>query len=171
MWRAGVSIAAAAISFATFAAGCGDDGAMDHDDDHSHGMEDAGHVEKVPCPASTPEFVLGLEATGKDGHVTARLLDADWIPPRKGTNDWSVEFLDADGMPVEDMEITKAESFMPVHNHDGRYPPTITALDDPGTFQLDNINLHMGGPWEVRFTVDSESAGSDYIVFNVCVDD
>lgn len=172
MWRARPSIAAA-FAFAILAAGCGDD--SDANDDHAHNGHEhdgGGHEpEPVPCPASTPEFKLNLEATGEDGNVTARILEADYIPPRKGTNDWQVVFLDADGNPLEDVEVTKAEPFMPVHNHDGRYPPTMTALDDPGTFEFESINMHMGGPWEMRFTVESESAGDDYIVFHVCVED
>jgi hypothetical protein len=171
MWRPGVSIAAAAFAFALFGAGCGDDEA----DDHAHSGQEhdgGGHgLEPVPCPASTPEFKVGLEATGESANVTARIVEADYVPPRKGPNDWQVVFVDGEGMAVEDVAITKAEPYMPVHRHDGRYPPTVTELDDPGAFDVENINLHMGGPWEVRFTVESESAGDDYIVFNVCVED
>ena len=68
------------------------------------------------------------------------------------------------------MELADATPFMPVHGHDGFYDPVVTALDEPGQFQVDDLNLWMVGPWEVRLMVESETAGGDYIVFHVCVD-
>jgi hypothetical protein len=148
------------------------------DDDGDGGEEPAagapsvpdGGYPPVPCPPSTPEFRINLEAEGEDGNVVARVLDADHIPPRQFQNDWTVEFNTPDGETIDDLELVNARPFMPVHNHDGFYAPTVQALDDPGQFQVDDLNLWMIGPWEVQLMVESESAGSDYIVFDVCVD-
>lgn len=149
---------------------CGDDAG---DGDEPVGGTSAppdGGYPPVPCPESTPEFRINLEATGEDGNVVARLVDADRIPPRQFENDWTVEFRSADGEPLEDVDLVMARPYMPVHEHDGTYPPDVTPLDEPGQFQVDNLNMWMIGPWQVQLTVESASAGDDYIVFNVCVD-
>jgi len=152
-------------------AACGDD---DDGDDSAGGMAhphvDGGSYPEAPCPESTPEFRIGLQATGEEGAVVAQLIDADHIPPRKNRNDWTIDLLNADDMALEDAELTMARPFMPVHGHDGIYEPEVTALDEPGRYQVDGLNLWMTGPWQVQLTVASESAGDDYIVFNVCVD-
>ena len=166
------AIGAALLVLVVAAMGCNDaaDSAVDN---HS---PDLG-LPKVPCPRSTPEFVAtpsaGLEAIGRDSSlVTAKLIDADYSPPRIYRNDWTILFSDADGEPLDDIAITKAEPYMPVHGHDGGFPPKIMKLKEPGVVFFQDINLKMGGPWEVRFWVDSEQAGgADYIVFDVCVND
>lgn len=167
------------------ASGCGDDGA-----DHVHeGMAgengnhaghdghagDDGGLEPVPCPDTIPEFVAtpsgGLEVTGTSKRVTAKLIDADWRPPFKGDNEWTIVFRDSDGEPLEDVEVKQAETFMPAHNHAGKKAPKATQLDEPGTFLFKDVNLFMGGPWEARFDVTSPSAGGDdHLVFHVCVE-
>lgn len=148
---------------------CGDD-----DDDDTGGMSapllDGGYP-PVPCPEDTPEFRFDLEADGEDGNIVARLVDADNVPPHQYENDWTVEFQTPDGEPIEDADLAMATPFMPVHGHDGFYPPDVAAVDDaPGQFHVDNLNLWMVGPWEVRLRVESESAGDDYIVFRVCIE-
>jgi hypothetical protein len=164
MWRLGWLLCA----LLTFA--CGDDGEGDEPVAGSAApLLDGGMYPAAPCPESTPEFRINLEAEGEDGKVVARLLDADNIPPRQFQNDWTIEFNTPGGEPIEDLELVDATPFMPVHGHDGVYPPEVTLLDEPGQFQVDNLNLWMIGPWEVRLRVESESAGDDYIVFHVCV--
>lgn len=161
---------------AVAALGCGDDGSDDGGATHDHhlphdgGMHD-GAVAMVPCPEDLPEFATGLRAMGEDQRVQAELVDAQYVPPRKYRNDWTVAFLDANGEPLDDVEVAEVEPFMPTHNHDGRYPSVWEMLDEPGQFQVDDINLWMTGPWEVRFRVSSDSAGGDdYIVFDVCIE-
>jgi hypothetical protein len=58
---------------------------------------------------------------------------------------------------------------MPAHRHTGIKPTRVEALDD-GRFDVADINMWMSGPWEVQLTVDSESEGSDFIVFDVCIE-
>jgi len=152
-------------------AACGDDDGDgdDSDDGMGHPHVD-GSLPEAPCPEETPEFRIGLQATGEEGSIVAELIDADRVPPRKDENDWTIEFQDPDGNALEDAELTMARPFMPVHGHDGMYPPEVDPLDNPGQFQVDNLNLWMTGPWQVQLTVASESAGDDYVVFHVCVD-
>ena len=159
----GIALLVAALA----GAGCGGD---DDNGDHEHPMPvpDGGYPE-VPCPADTPEFHIGLEATGDDALVKARLVDAVPAPPGRNFNDWTVDFQNPDGSALDDVELTHARSFMPVHGHDGIYDPVITQLDEPGRFQVDRLNLWMYGPWLVELWVSSESAGGmDHIVFHVC---
>src|SRR5690349_2768426 len=85
-------LGAALLAATCCASGCGDDSESDA------AAPIDGHVpdtEKVPCPATIPEFVAtpsgGLEVTGRDtGLVTAKLIDADYSPPRLFRNDWTV---------------------------------------------------------------------------------
>jgi hypothetical protein len=148
---------------------CGDDDDAEPMDHENHPPVD-GSFPETPCPEETPEFRIDLEASGEEGAIDARLVDADYLPPRKGHNDWEVEFVDSDGAALDDVELVKALPFMPVHGHDGNHEPKVEALDEPGRFAVDELNLWMTGPWQVQLTVSSESAGDDYIVFDVCVD-
>jgi hypothetical protein len=165
---------------ACVAAGCGDEG-PDHEHPGQHGGQ--GHPEagsdahaSAPCPESIPDFVAtasaGLEVTGTSKRISAKLIDADWSPPYKGDNEWDVLFLDAAGEPIDDLEIKEALTFMPVHGHPGKKTPVASKLDEPGVMHFEDVNLFMGGPWQVIFKVASETAaGSDEVIFEVCVND
>jgi hypothetical protein len=150
------------------ASGCGDD---DHGPQGPHlGHEDAGE-RSIPCPPETPELRQGLETLGKEGNVLSRVVDAMPIPARLRRNDWVVEFLDADGEPLADVEVDDATPWMraPGHPpHDGIYPTQVTPLDEPGRFEIARLNLWMEGPWEIEIRVRSETAGNDLIVIPTC---
>lgn len=159
------------------------DGSMDHDHgDHDHdaggdrehdGGGDAGHMHGdagrvESCGDDIPAFEEGLEV--HSANLLVRLVSAEYNPPQKYENDWVVLVANHDGTPIEDAQLTDVEAFMPVHGHDGKYPPTVNPVEgEPGQFKLDDLYFTMEGPWEVRFTVSSESAGDDYVVFEVCV--
>jgi len=138
--------------------------------DEEPAEEDAGDAPyaHAACPADLPELRIGLTAEGESGAVQAELMDADNIPAEQFLNQWEVQLQEPDGTPITDASLT-VTSFMPAHSHDGRKRTTITELED-GRFDVEDINLWMPGPWEVRLTVESESAGEDYIVFDVCIE-
>jgi hypothetical protein len=142
-------------------------------DDHAHDggpHEDAAEFEG--CPESTPVFELGMSSAGDEGRITAVLRDASAVPPVRYFNDWALEFVDADGAPLEDVEVLRARAYMRVHNHFGTPDPTVVQREDePAVFDFTRINLFMRGPWEVQLTLRSEAAGEDDVVVNVCVDE
>ncbi|HTU61828.1 MAG TPA: hypothetical protein VMF89_25400, partial [Polyangiales bacterium] len=115
-------------------------------------------------------FALGMQAEGELGHITGTLIDASKKPPLRYINDWTVEFVDGAGQPIEDVAIRMARPFMPVHGHDGNLAPKVRMVQ-PGRFEVDDLNLHMRGPWEIQFQLRSASAGDDYVVFHVCVEE
>jgi hypothetical protein len=120
------------------------------------------------CPDSTPTFALGMQAKGMLGHITGTLIAASKSPPERYLNDWTVEFVDDAGAPIEDVAIRSVRPFMPVHGHDGNVKPVV----HPGTkgrFAVTGFNLNMRGPWEIQFQLRSAQAGDDYVVFHVCV--
>jgi hypothetical protein len=121
------------------------------------------------CPATTPAFALGMQATGEAGKLRATLVAADPAPPMRYLNDWTLSFESVASGPLGDAQISMARPFMPVHGHDGNLKPTITRHASDGTFLLEGLNLNMRGPWEIQLQVSSPSAGDDYIVFHVCV--
>lgn len=149
-------------------AGCGDD---KHDASHPTDGDDAGAESDdsdVPCPPETPMFEPGLSASGDKG-LTAKLVSAAPENPHKYENEWVLDFVDAQGAPLEDIEIDEAETYMPVHRHGGGLTPEPTKLSEPGRVQIEKLNFTMAGPWEVILNVSSAKAGSDTIIFRVCV--
>jgi photosystem II stability/assembly factor-like uncharacterized protein len=120
------------------------------------------------CPSDTPPFALGMEAQGVRGKVRARLRAALPAPPQRYRNDWTLEFVDAQGALLSDVTVSKARPFMPVHGHDGNIQPTIRPLDS-SSIEVAQLNLWMRGPWEVQLEVQSASAGDDQMVFHVCI--
>jgi hypothetical protein len=158
-----------ALVLATAALGCGDSG--DDGQEGDDGFVPEGGFAMVPCPEGLLEnFANGLQVMGEEERIQAELVDAQYVPARQYRNDWTVAFLNDRGEPLDDVEITYAQSFMPTHNHDGRFPPMWAMLPEPGQFQVDDINMWMPGPWEVQFSVSSASAGDDRVVFDVCIE-
>jgi hypothetical protein len=123
----------------------------------------------VGCPESIPMFVLGMGASGDNGVLAATLDDASHAPPLRYLNDWTLHWTRSDGTPLADVVLTKARAFMPVHGHDGIVPPTIEPLAEPGRVRVRGLNFNMRGPWEVQLWLSSASAGDDYVVFHICV--
>jgi hypothetical protein len=126
----------------------------------------------VPCPPSTPEFTEGLVADSEDGVLQARLIEAMPAPPEKYRNDWTIALETEDGTPLDDVDLSRADvlAWMPAHGHGGP-PAAVTALSEPGAFDLEYLNLFMRGPWEVKIEAESASAGRDLLIFRVCVAD
>jgi hypothetical protein len=156
-------------------AGCGDDdGDGAAGDGHHAGSHDGGltgaDFEMVPCPPELEEITIGLQADGQDGNYKAEIVSVSPAPPELYRNDWVIRILDLDDEPVADAEITMARPFMPAHNHDGTFQPTVSAGDGDGEFALDDLNMWMGGPWEVQVDVSGPD-GTDYIVFDVCIEE
>jgi hypothetical protein len=123
----------------------------------------------VGCPESIPPFALGMHQSGDQGRLVATLVDASRVPPLRYLNDWTLDFARADATPAGDVVLTKARAFMPVHGHDGIVPPTLERLAEPGRVRVRGLNFNMRGPWEVQLTLSSASAGDDYVVFHICV--
>lgn len=59
---------------------------------------------------------------------------------------------------------------MPIHGHDGRVQPKMTALAEPGQFQVDRLNFIMRGPWEVRLWLRSSALESESLTLPFAID-
>jgi len=123
----------------------------------------------VACPDSIPELEPGVRFGGRGGRIRVTVLDASPMPARKYRNDWTVALTDATGEPLDDVEITRLEAFMPVHQHYSR-PDAKVEMQSAGQFQA-TIHFIMRGPWEVQLEASSASAGDDHVVLDVCVED
>lgn len=124
------------------------------------------------CPPWAHELTFGsnglLADVEGDGEVTARLIDASDVPPRKGFNTWTIELQGSDGERLDDYQVTWICSFMPDHNHTAG--PELGPGDEPGQFVIDRLNLAMNGGWEVPIWVDPVDAGKPAYT-RVSVDD
>ena len=174
----------------------GDDDDADPAQDEGHGDDHGDHDldggdEEVRCPDTIPELfageTTGSEATGVKSLVKARVIAADNLPPQKLLNTWTIELTDLQGEPLPDAELVEFCTFMRVHGHGSGPLGGITALDEPGRFEIERMNFVMRGPWEVQLAVNpngeagselarapdcrGSEAGADYIVFDVCVVD
>lgn len=160
-------LACAALSTAL---GCGgDDGGSAGTGSDGKQVDD--EKEEVPCdPKEYPSYTPGLEAT--KGDVTVRLVEVDPEPPRQlQKNNWTVEVVDGSGEPLQGASITRADSWMIVHNHGGRHPPKIEKGASAGSFVLNDLDFRMRGPWQVRMDVKkSADAAPVQVVLQVCVE-
>jgi hypothetical protein len=89
--------------------------------------------------------------------------------PERYSNNWTLALSTHDGEVAPGLAISRAQTFMPVHGHDGRVVPDITALSTPGQVQVDHLNFTMRGPWEVRLWLRSDAVAEEYVVFLICV--
>ena len=183
-------------------AGCNADGAGD---DAGRPRADAGQpsasVDITDCsgtPAITSGATSGSEAIGAKGLINARLLDTNpglpiliSTPSMPNPADWTVQFTDADGKPLADVELIAACTYMPMHMHPGPLKK-VTPMEEPGSFKLEGLRFTMPGNWEVQFALNSPSAatsatladptncksgglptpaGSELVKFLVCIPD
>ena len=123
---------------------------------------------RIECPDSIPTFKIGLEAVGNEDTYKAVIVDAVPSPPQQFLNAWVVDIVDMDGAAVADATVDDVIPFMPAHGHGGIRIPEWEALDEPGRFDVQVINMWMPGPWTVTFEVTGPD-GSDKIVFDVCI--
>jgi hypothetical protein len=153
-----------AVGFGASAIGCGEDGptlALPE-------APDSSAVAVAACPEDARYAAPGDSAVGTAGVLRAVLVNASPRAPAKFTNVWTLDVQTADGAEVSDAEITRIETYMPVHGHTGQPDATAEPAGDPGAFRAE-LHFTMRGPWEVRLEVSSASGGSDFIVFQVCV--
>jgi hypothetical protein len=151
------------LATALGAVGCGDDGSMNEPSD------EADAATFVACPDSIPELEPGVAFAGRDGKIRVEILEASPMPARKHRNDWTIALTDADGEPLDDVEITRLEAYMPVHKHFSRPEAEVEVLEGAGQLNA-TVHFIMRGPWEVQLEASSASAGDDYVVLDVCVE-
>jgi hypothetical protein len=90
-------------------------------------------------------------------------------PPIKGTNDWTVKILDANGAPEDGLTI-KASLFMPDHGHGPSVEPTVTPVSgQAGTYLASPVWFFMEGYWEVTFTWQPATGAQESVVFPICI--
>lgn len=76
----------------------------------------------VACPDTIPELAAGATFSGRNGHILVELIEASHLPARKYRNEWLLALSDAQDEPLDDVEVTRLEAFMPVHGHNSRPP-------------------------------------------------
>lgn len=129
------------------------------------GGETSDGEDPVNCDVETraDTFVVGLEKTGQQ--LTFRLLAVEPSPPARGDNKWTVQIESSTG-PVTSAAL-RVTPFMPDHGHGTSIPVGVTALPEPGQYELMPINLWMPALWET--TISATSPTSDSAVFRVCI--
>jgi hypothetical protein len=166
------------VSLALF--GCdssGEDGQAEHADDSSdthgessdtHGETDETGGEGV-CVVETrdDEFAIGLSKSG--ALVRATFVSADPAPPIKGDNTWVIEVTDLNGAPLADLSMV-AVPMMPDHGHGTPINAIVTALAEPGRYEITPVNLFMTGYWETTIDVTLAGGEQDSLMFGFCVE-
>lgn len=115
------------------------------------------------CPAETPAFstgMFGLTASNQELGVKARVVEADYVPPRFGINSWVVAITDLADQPLPQATLTWACAFMPAHGH-GSNPATVEKLDAT-RWKLERQNMSMQGGWEIWLWIDPTGAGAGF---------
>ena len=78
---------------------------------------------------------------------------------------WVVKVTGADGVPVEDAELTVSGG-MPAHDHGLPTAPRATANLGGGHYLVEGMKFHMNGAWDVVMTVEA-SAGRDSVTWRL----
>jgi hypothetical protein len=135
---------------------------------------DAGPMTPAPALCATDTraqtFAPGLEGTNKTGPLDIRLATMAPAPPVTGPNNhWTLAVADANGNPVDGLELDVAP-YMPDHKHGTSIIPTVTPAGS-GKYTVSAITLPMGGIWTMTVSVPSDSGVEASTVFTFCVDD
>ena len=116
------------------------------------------------CLPNTPEFSYGptgLSQAAATGQFSVRIEDAEYAPPAKNFNDWTLQISDASGMPMPQARLVWACAWMPAHLH-GSVPKGIMKLDG-GKYVLKSQNLSMYGGWQVKLWIDPAGTLPDFV--------
>lgn len=76
---------------------------------------------------------------------------------------WIVHIESAEGMPVENAEITVTGG-MPEHDHGLPTVPRVTRELGGGDYVLDGMRFHMRGRWEIELTISTEQGSTVVII-------
>ncbi|HEX4418292.1 MAG TPA: FixH family protein [Kofleriaceae bacterium] len=118
-------------------------------------------------------YVAGLEKMGTGGQLDFHLVSANPSPPARYLNAWVVQInsmaAGVVGAPMSDASLV-VTPYMPDHQHGaGDYKTKVAPMaDNPGQYQLTDINTWMPGYWEI--TIDA-TAGTvqDTVVYKFCI--
>lgn len=158
MWKQTWIVVACAV--ATFA--CGNSNNGDDDDDFTN----------IPCNEETrdDDYVAGLEKIGLNNLVKAALDDAAPAPPDVGDNEWTVTIRDnGNDSLLDGCTFDAITPWMPDHNHGTSPQPIGSAGASSGEYDISQLNLFMGGLWEITFDVTCQGM-QDTFVYTFCVE-
>ncbi len=154
--------AGAMIVLATAAVGCGSPDAM---------VDDASTGPLYSCAAETRAvpYAPNVTRTSASGNYKAILLQSTPAPPSRGSDAWTVKFVDANDVAQDGLTVSAAP-FMPDHGH----PSTIKAVVTPlgaGEYSMTPLYLYMPGYWEVTLTLKPSADGgaTDSVMFPICI--
>ena len=158
------------ISAMIMAVGCGGSGSS-HDHDHGACVSDTGFNYDIDVAVDTAsslpkdEYVAGLEKDSTKGQFKMQLLLSDPIPRYTDVYTWTVILQDVEGNPVVDADLV-AEPTMPEHKH-GTFPKftNAVALDQPGEYQLVDMDLFMPGVWQVDIRITVGDGSVDQVLY------
>jgi hypothetical protein len=128
-----------------------------------------GGGQTTACSADVRKDVYAAGLTKPAGALKVKLVEAKPGPMVKGTNEMTIELMDAAGAPFE-ATVDVVKPFMPDHGHASAVKPTVKALGG-GKYAVSDIYLAMAGLWKITVTVQMPNgSGVQEANFNFCLD-
>lgn len=106
------------------------------------------------APDTTPEVSFAAAPTQTVTTSTGALrVEVRWSPevPVKGADAAQLTFLDAQGAPVDGLDV-EVVPWMPAHGHGTSIQPVANAAG-PGAIVVSPIYLYMSGQWQLRMNI------------------
>jgi hypothetical protein len=128
---------------------------------------DSGMLSSCATETRAIAYAPNLSRASASGAFTAVLVESDPGPPIKGSNDWTVRILDANGAPVDGLVVTGLPR-MPDHTHPTSVLPVVTAKGG-GTYDVSPVYLFMPGYWVVTLTLQPAAGAADTVTFPFCI--
>jgi hypothetical protein len=131
---------------------------------------DGSDYDFVPCTndARVDHYAAGMEKSGSNGLYKVKLLASQPAPPAKPNDVWNLAVSDVNGAPASGLTVV-VSPYMPDHRHPPPVTPVVTALAEPGRYDVAMINLFMAGVWQVKVSLSGAGA-SDAVTFWFCVE-
>jgi hypothetical protein len=119
-------------------------------------------------------FTMNVPKPGDMHALSFVITDANFVPPAKGNNSWTMKILDASGQAVKDAVLSfpktmhLSDPWMPDHSH-GALPAKATDNMD-GTYTITPLDFFMGGIWSTFISVANASGVAiDTITLTYCI--
>jgi hypothetical protein len=115
--------------------------------------------------ADTESLDTAETRLSEQGFFKAAYVSSSVPVPVNQIHTWRVQVETADGLPLDQAEIT-VNGGMPQHGHGLPTRPQVTQYLGEGEYLVEGMKFNMPGWWEVKFDI-SANGQSDTVTFNL----
>lgn len=133
------------------------------------GIAAGGILVLTPAPRAhanvPPDLDQSLEGVTHEGRFHVRMTPMVSPIPLHQIHQWTMEIVDAKGVPVDHATIA-IDGGMPEHHHGLPTKPLAKPTGEPGRYEIDGAKFSMKGWWEFKLAIAANGI-TDSVTFDI----